>query len=69
MKAVGTGWARGVRWRDIELLDTEGGVPTLSLSGAAASHARELRGTRIHVSVGRSRSHALAFVLLEATET
>ena len=55
MKAVGTGWARGVRWRDIELLDTEGGVPTLSLSGAAASHARELRGTRIHVSVGRRR--------------
>jgi holo-[acyl-carrier protein] synthase len=33
MKALGTGWARGVRWVDIEIVREPGGKPTLKLSG------------------------------------
>src|SRR5258708_30268406 len=35
MKALGTGWSRGVRWVDIEVVREPGGKPTLKLSGAS----------------------------------
>ena len=39
-KALGTGWSRGVRWRDVEVrLRPE---PTVSLRGGAAARARAL---------------------------
>ena len=72
MKAVGTGWAQGVRWLDIEvvLADADAGAPdpaalSLALRGRAAEHAARSGGTRSHLAVARSRTHALAVVLLE----
>jgi holo-[acyl-carrier protein] synthase len=68
MKAIGTGWAHGVHWVDFEAVPAEGerGRLDLSLSGAAAEWASRLRGTRVHLAVGRSRTHAVAVVLLES---
>src|ERR1019366_9768217 len=34
MKALGTGWARGVRWVEIEVVREPSGKPMLKLSGA-----------------------------------
>ncbi len=68
MKAVGSGWADGVRWVDIETLPgAEGGADPLRLAlhGRAAELAGRSGPVRSHLSVGRSRSHALAVVLLE----
>jgi holo-[acyl-carrier protein] synthase len=69
MKAVGTGWARGVRWVDIETLPVAT-APTelrLVLHGPVAEHARRLGVARPpHLSVARSRRHAFALVVLEA---
>jgi holo-[acyl-carrier protein] synthase len=39
-KALGTGWSRGVRWRDVVV--TLGPVPTVRLHGAAMATARRL---------------------------
>jgi len=39
MKALGTGWSRGVRWRDIEVSRQPGGRPTISFHGKAAEVA------------------------------
>src|SRR5271170_6804749 len=36
MKALGTGWSRGVRWVDVEVAREKGGRPTLKLAGEAA---------------------------------
>ena len=36
MKALGTGWRRGVRWRDIEVVREPSGKPTLRLEGRRA---------------------------------
>jgi holo-[acyl-carrier protein] synthase len=46
-KAIGTGWSRGVRWRDVQLLP--GPPPSVRLLRRAASVARALG------SQGRSR--------------
>ena len=68
MKAVGTGWARGVRWVDIETLPggTDPAELRLVLHGPVAEHARRLGAARPHLSVARSRRHAFAVVVLEA---
>lgn len=77
MKAVGTGWARGVRWADIETLAGEGAGGRISdglqlrLHGRVAELAALRTGAadgaaRTHLAVSRSRSHAMAVVLLEA---
>ena len=42
MKALGTGWARGVRWVDIEVVREPSGKPTLKLSGATRAIADSL---------------------------
>jgi len=65
MKAVGTGWARGVRWLDIEVASPRDAMPQLRLHGVAGERARELGAARVHVALSRSRSHAIAVVLLE----
>jgi holo-[acyl-carrier protein] synthase len=41
-KALGTGWSRGVRWRDVvvELADATGGEPRVRLLARAAEVAR-----------------------------
>src|SRR4029453_492643 len=36
MKAIGTGWKRGVRWKDFEVANLPSGKPTLRLHGVAA---------------------------------
>lgn len=41
-KALGTGLARGVFWRDIGVANLPGGRPTLALSGGAARRAQGL---------------------------
>src|SRR5581483_12435640 len=39
MKALGTGWNDGVRWRDIEVVRKPGGRPTIVFGGVAAEFA------------------------------
>src|SRR5437773_7263508 len=39
MKALGTGWAEGVGWRDFEVVRARGGPPRLVLHGRAAGPA------------------------------
>jgi len=65
MKAVGTGWARGVRWVDIEVVRGAAGF-AIQLHGEVAALARRQGVARIHLGLGTSRSLALAAVILDA---
>ncbi|HVP30580.1 MAG TPA: holo-ACP synthase [Myxococcota bacterium] len=68
MKAVGTGWSRGVRWIDIEAVADPGAPPEalrLVLHGRIAEIARGRGARRFHVGVSRTRTHAVAVALLE----
>src|SRR6267154_6019652 len=42
MKALGTGWSRGVRWRDCEVVRLPGGRPSLTFHGRAGQIAAQL---------------------------
>lgn len=65
MKALGTGWRRGVRWRDFEVSNLLSGQPTLKLHGVAARLAAEQGVTSIRLSLTHTAALAMAFVVLE----
>jgi holo-[acyl-carrier protein] synthase len=65
MKALGTGWADRVAWRDLEVTLTETGKPTLVLSGGAARRAAELGVSIVHLSISHTEHHAIAQAIAE----
>ena len=66
MKALGTGWARGVRWRDIEVVREPGQAPTVALHGRTAELARERGIARLHVTITHDAGIAAAMVVAES---
>ena len=65
MKAIGTGWRRGVTWQDFEVANLPSGQPTLKLHGKAALYAAELGVKRISLSLTHTAANGMAFVILE----
>jgi holo-[acyl-carrier protein] synthase len=66
MKALGTGWSRGVRWVDVEVVRESGGRPTIALAGEAKNVAARLRVKHIALSITHTETQALAQVIFEA---
>ena len=66
MKALGTGWARGVRWVDIEVVREPSGKPTLKLSGATRAIADLLGVKNIVLTITHDGNTALAQVIFES---
>ena len=68
MKALGTGWAKGVTFTQIALLPGDDrGAPRLVLTGEALAAAKRLHADRWHCSVSHSDGLAIATVILEST--
>lgn len=69
-KALGTGIASGVFWRDMEVVNLPSGQPTLRLTGGAqAQLARMIPPgfeARIHITLSDEPPLAQAFVMIEA---
>jgi holo-[acyl-carrier protein] synthase len=65
MKAIGTGWKRGVRWQDFEVANLPSGKPTLRFHGVAATIAARLGVKNISLSLTHTAEYGLAQVILE----
>jgi holo-[acyl-carrier protein] synthase len=65
MKALGTGWSRGVRWVDLEVVRLRGGRPTLALKGEARKIADALGVKNIAISITHTSEQAIAQVIFE----
>ena len=63
MKALGTGQAKGVIWKDIEVVRV-GGPPQLRFHGGAARHAEAMNVRRTLVTITHSQTLAIAQVML-----
>ena len=66
MKAIGTGWSRGVRWQDVEVRRLPGGRPTIVFHGKAGELFAKLGGVRAHLSITHTKESATAYVILES---
>jgi holo-[acyl-carrier protein] synthase len=68
LKALGTGWRRGISWRDVEIRNDPSGKPTVALRGGARDVVEELGITEMLISISHCRSHATAFALAVGKE-
>lgn len=67
-KALGTGLAKRVQWRDIVVTNSPGGKPVVTLHGAALEHLMSLvpahKTPVIDISLADEVSYAQAFVII-----
>ena len=66
-KALGTGLARGVFWKDIEVVNNQYGKPFIKLHGKAKDIFRNMdkaSDTKIEVSLSDERKYAIANVTI-----
>ncbi|MEN8195295.1 MAG: holo-ACP synthase [Pseudomonadota bacterium] len=68
-KALGTGFRRGVYWRDMGVINLPGGKPTMALTGGAARRLEELvpPGMRPQIDVSITDEPPLAQVIVIIT--
>src|SRR5580765_2073030 len=64
-KALGTGWAAGVKWKDIEVQRLPSGKPELHLYGEALERATSMGATRFHVSLTHDQLVSCAVVMFD----
>ncbi len=69
-KALGTGMNRGVAWRDMGVVNSRGGAPTMALTGGALKRLQALilpdHEAIIHLSITDEPPYAQAYVIIEA---
>ena len=60
LKVLGTGWAGGIRWTDIEVVTDPSGRPRLKLTGQCRQIAEQMHIGDILVSISHIETHAIA---------
>ncbi len=61
LKALGTGWAHGIQWTDVEVVNQQGGKPTIVLDGKAREISRQQRIREMMISISHCRNYAVAY--------
>ena len=65
LKALKTGWRGKITWHDIEVIQSDEGVPSLNITGEAETIFNNLGASTVHVSLSHTTEHAIAQVILE----
>ncbi len=68
LKSLGTGWAHGIQWTDVEVVNQQGGKPNIVLSGRAKQISEQLGIREIMISISHCRSYAVAYATAIAGE-
>ena len=68
LKALGTGWSRGIRWSDVEVRNDGAGKPTVALGGEARTVCERLGVGDILISISHCRTHATALAIAVAAK-
>ncbi len=63
LKALGTGWVRGISWRDIEIRNEPGGKPVVAVRGGAKEIVEQLGIAKLLVSISHCHTHATAYAV------
>src|ERR1700742_1036184 len=63
LKALGTGWRKGISWRDIEVRNEPGGKPIVGRRGGARDVVVQLGIREMLISISHCRSHATAYAI------
>ena len=61
LKVLGTGWARGIHWTDVELVNQPPARPRIVLYHRAFEVSRELGIAEVLISISHTQQFAVAF--------
>ena len=61
LKALGTGWAHGIQWTDVEVVNQQGGKPKIVLSGKAGEISQGQGIDEMMISISHCRHYATAY--------
>ena len=62
LKALGTGWSKGIQWTDVEVQNEVGGKPILVLTNRALEIAIAAGIEKMMISISHCRAYAIAYV-------
>lgn len=65
LKAIGTGWANGTAFSEIEIFNNENGKPEIMLHGETAITLASMGNKKISVSLSHLKTIASAVVIIE----
>jgi len=68
LKALGTGWRKGLRLVDVQVSNDPLGAPSVTLIAGALERSRAMGVSRIHVSLSHQAEYAVAQVILEGED-
>jgi holo-[acyl-carrier protein] synthase len=63
LKALGTGWRRGISWRDMEIRPDAAGRPVVAVCGGVQDVVEQLDIREILVSISHCHTHATAMAV------
>lgn len=63
LKAIGTGWSKGICWTDLEVRNKPSGAPTVLVRGGAKDAALARGIGDILISISHCRTYATAYAL------
>ncbi len=63
LKVLGTGWAKGIQWTDIEVVNEVSGAPLIKITGKAAEIAKERGILEVMITISHCRAYATAFAM------
>lgn len=63
LKALGTGWTKGICWTDLEVRNEAGGRPQVRVRGGVRDVATRLSIADILLSISHCRTYATAYAL------
>ncbi len=61
LKALGTGWAQGIQWTEVEVINQQGGKPIMVLSGKALEISSQQGILEMMISISHCKQYATAY--------
>lgn len=61
LKALGTGWAHGIQWTNVEVVNQQGGKPNIVLEGMAREISLQQGVREMMISISHCRNYAVAY--------
>lgn len=68
MKAIGTGWAKGVGFSQVGIINDDDGAPSLIITGQALTCMTDKGANFAHISASHTHEYATATVILESRD-
>jgi holo-[acyl-carrier protein] synthase len=63
LKVLGTGWAKGIQWTDVQIVNLASGAPSVVLANRAQEIATGLGIREVQVSISHCKEYATAFAI------